>query len=146
MPLYVWEILIILALILANGFFSAAELAVIASRRGRLRQLAEEGDKRARQALELANDPARFLPTVQVGITLVGTFTATFGGASLVHELADFLVAVPWSPIAQHCARRGAGDRGAGDYAGDAPAGRTGSQANCAAPLPSNWLASSRRS
>jgi putative hemolysin len=101
-PLYVWEILIILALILANGFFSAAELAVIASRRGRLRQLAEEGDKRARQALELANDPARFLPTVQVGITLVGTFTATFGGASLVHELADFLVAVPWSPIAQH--------------------------------------------
>jgi magnesium and cobalt exporter, CNNM family len=101
-PVYIWEILIIIVLILANGFFSAAELAVIASRRGRLRQQAEEGDKRARQALELANDPSRFLPTVQVGITLVGTFTATFGGASLVHELADGLAKVSWPPIAEH--------------------------------------------
>jgi putative hemolysin len=101
-PVYIWEILIIIALIVANGFFSAAELAVIASRRGRLRQQADEGDKRAKQALELANDPSRFLPTVQVGITLVGTFTATFGGASLVHELADGLVAVPWPPLAEH--------------------------------------------
>jgi putative hemolysin len=101
-PVYIWEILIIIVLILANGFFSAAELAVIASRRGRLRQQAEEGDKRAKQALELANDPSRFLPTVQVGITLVGTFTATFGGASLVHELADALAKVPWPPLAEH--------------------------------------------
>ncbi|HEV2972654.1 MAG TPA: hemolysin family protein [Pirellulales bacterium] len=99
---YVWEILIILVLILANGFFSAAEIAVIASRRGRLQRQAEEGDKRARQALELANDPGRFLPTVQVGITLIGTFTATFGGASLVHELAAYLEHVPVPLIANN--------------------------------------------
>ena len=102
MPLFVWEILIILVLILGNGFFSAAEIAVIASRRGRLRELAEEGDKGAKQALELASDPGRFLTTVQVGITLIGTFTATFGGASLVHELADSLARVPlrsWSTM-----------------------------------------------
>ena len=78
-----------------DGFFNAAEIAVIASRRGRLQQLAEEGDKRARQALDLARDPGRFLPTVSVGITLIGTFTATFGGASLVHELADVLRDAP---------------------------------------------------
>ncbi|HKD37007.1 MAG TPA: CNNM domain-containing protein, partial [Pirellulales bacterium] len=75
MPVYVWEILIIVVLILATGFFNAAEIAVIASRRGRLQQLAEEGDKRAKQALDLARDPGRFLPTVSVGITLISTFT-----------------------------------------------------------------------
>ena len=67
------ELLIVLALILANGFFSGAEMAIVASRRGRLRQLAEEGDAPARAALELASSPDRFLPTVQIGITLVGT-------------------------------------------------------------------------
>ena len=102
MPAYLWEILLILVLILATGFFNAAEIAVIAARRGRLQQLADEGDKRARQALELARDPGRFLPTVSVGITLIGTFTATFGGASLVHELAASLETLPVSPIAHN--------------------------------------------
>jgi putative hemolysin len=101
-PAYIWEILIILVLILATGFFNAAEIAVIAARRGRLQQLADEGDKRARQALELARDPGRFLPTVSVGITLIGTFTATFGGASLVHELAAYLETIPASVIAHN--------------------------------------------
>ena len=102
MPAYLWEILIILVLILATGFFNAAEIAVIASRRGRLQQLAEEGDKRARQALDLARDPGRFLPTVSVGITLIGTFTATFGGASLVHELAAYFETLRISLIANN--------------------------------------------
>ncbi|NCA11771.1 DUF21 domain-containing protein, partial [bacterium] len=61
------DVLIILALILANGFFSGAEMAIVASRRGRLRQLAEKGDRRAAAALELASSPDRFLPTVQIG-------------------------------------------------------------------------------
>ncbi len=102
MPVYIWEILIIVALILATGFFNAAEIAIIAARRGRLQQLAEDGDKRAKQALDLARDPARFLPTVSVGITLIGTFTATFGGASLVHELATSLETARWAFIAQN--------------------------------------------
>ena len=102
MPAYVGEILIILALILANGFFSAAEMAIIAARRGRLQQLAEEGDRRAKVALELIRDPSRFLATGQIGITLIGTFTAAFGGASLVGELADWLATLPVPLLALH--------------------------------------------
>jgi putative hemolysin len=85
------ELLIVLALILANGFFSGAEMAIVASRRGRLRQLAEEGDAPARAALELASSPDRFLPTVQIGITLVGTLAAAYGGDRLVSDIATWL-------------------------------------------------------
>ncbi len=102
MPAYVGEILIILVLILANGFFSAAEMAIIAARRGRLQQLAEEGDRRAKVALELIRDPSRFLATGQIGITLIGTFTAAFGGASLVGELAGWLATLPAPLLANH--------------------------------------------
>ena len=84
-------IFIVLALILANGFFSGAEMAIVASRRGRLRALADQGDRRARAALELASSPDRFLPTVQIGITLVGTLAAAYGGDSLVSELAAWI-------------------------------------------------------
>jgi putative hemolysin len=102
MPEFVAEILIILVLILANGFFSAAEMAIIAARRGRLQQLAEEGDRKAKLALDLARDPGRFLPTVQISITLIATFTATFGGDSLVHELAGTLAASSFAFVANH--------------------------------------------
>ncbi len=85
------EILIVLALILANGFFSGAEMAIVASRRGRLRQMAEAGDEAARTALELASSPDRFLPTVQIGITLVGTLAAAYGGDQLVSDIAEWL-------------------------------------------------------
>lgn len=95
MPPFVWEVSIILVLILANGFFSGAEIAIISARRGRLQQRAEEGDRASKTALELAQDPNRFLPTVQVGITLVGTFAAAFGGATLVDYLADWLAEAP---------------------------------------------------
>ncbi len=87
------ELFIVIALILANGFFSGAEMAIVASRRGRLRQLADEGDVAARTALELASSPDRFLPTVQVGITLVGTLAAAYGGDQLVEPLAAWLAA-----------------------------------------------------
>ena len=87
----IWESLIVLVLILANGFFSGAEMAIVASRRGRLRQMADAGDAAARTALELASSPDRFLPTVQIGITLVGTLAAAYGGDRLVSHLADWL-------------------------------------------------------
>jgi putative hemolysin len=102
LPTYVWEMLVILALILANGFFAAAEIAIIASRRGRLQQQANAGDRRARIALELATDPNRFLPTVQVGITLVGTFAAVFGGAHLVDTLSESLGRAPLELVANN--------------------------------------------
>jgi putative hemolysin len=87
------ELVILLALILANGFFSGAEMAIIASRRGRLRQLADQGDARAAAALELASNPDRFLPTVQIGITLVGTLAAAYGGDRLVGDFAAWIAA-----------------------------------------------------
>ena len=94
------ELLIVLALILANGFFSGAEMAIVASRRGRLRQMADQGDARAATALELASNPDRFLPTVQIGITLVGTLAAAYGGDRLVGDVADWLSAHAPPPIA----------------------------------------------
>ncbi|HYO49248.1 MAG TPA: hemolysin family protein [Chloroflexia bacterium] len=89
------EIVIIVVLTLANGFFAASEIAVVSSRRGRLQQRAEEGNRGAAVALELADNPNRFLSTVQVGITLIGTFAAAFGGASLAEELEAGLSTVP---------------------------------------------------
>ena len=85
------ELAIVLALILANGFFSGAEMAIVASRRGRLRQLAEAGDAGAATALDLASNPDRFLPTVQIGITLVGTLAAVYGGDRLVDAFARWI-------------------------------------------------------
>jgi putative hemolysin len=90
----IWECVIVLVLILANGFFSGAEMAIVASRRGRLRQMAEAGDAAAKTALELASSPDRFLPTVQIGITLVGTLAAAYGGDRLVSDLAEWLGSV----------------------------------------------------
>ena len=94
------ELLIILALILANGFFSGAEMAIVASRRGRLRQMADKGDARAAAALELASSPDRFLPTVQIGITLVGTLAAAYGGDRLVDQFATWIQAHAPQPVA----------------------------------------------
>ena len=96
------ELGIILALVLVNGFFAGAEIAILTARRGRLEQLAAAGNASARTALDLAGDPNRFLPTVQVGITLVGTFAAAFGGASLVTELAIWLDGLGIQTIARY--------------------------------------------
>lgn len=82
-----WDILIIFALVIANGFFAAAELAILTARKSRLEPEAEAGNRAARAALDLAGDPNRFLPTVQVGITLVGTLASAFGGARVVGYL-----------------------------------------------------------
>jgi putative hemolysin len=97
-----WEILLILVLILANGLFAAAEIAIIAARRGRLEQRAAEGSRNAQKALELAKDPDRFLPTVQIGITLVSALGAAYGGQRIVHDLRDWIDGSPWPFINRH--------------------------------------------
>jgi putative hemolysin len=89
------ELLVILLLVALNGLFSMAELAVVSARKGRLRRRAERGDRGARAALELAEDPNRFLATVQVGITFVGILAGAFGGATIAEELADRMAGVP---------------------------------------------------
>jgi len=86
-----FEIAIILVLLIANGMFAMAEIAVVSARKPRLRRLAEQGNAKARIALELAESPNRFLSTVQIGITLVGIFAGAFGGATLADELARHL-------------------------------------------------------
>jgi putative hemolysin len=85
------EIGIVLALILLNGFLAMSEMAMVSSRRGRLEQLASQGNRGARAAAQLIDDPTRFLSTVQVGITLVGILAGAFSGATLGAHLAGVL-------------------------------------------------------
>lgn len=89
------EVLFLFFLIAANGLFSMSELAVVSARKARLKQWAEGGDRKARTALELANDPNRFLATVQAGITLVAILTGVFGGATIAETIADRLEPIP---------------------------------------------------
>lgn len=90
-----FEILFILLLLLANGVFAMSEIALVSARKSRLKQRAEGGDARARAALALADSPDRFLPTVQIGITLVGIFAGAFGGATIAEQLAGQIAVVP---------------------------------------------------
>ena len=98
----IWEVLLILALILANGLFAAAEIAFIAARKGRLEQRAEEGDRNARRALELARNPDLFLPIAQIGMTLVGALAAAYGGHQIVEEIRALFAQSSWPLVAAH--------------------------------------------
>ena len=85
------ELLIVLALVLLNGFFALSEMSVVTSRKARLKQQAETS-RGARKALELAEHPERFLSTVQVGITLIGIVTGFFGGEAWGKSIATRLL------------------------------------------------------
>lgn len=103
---YMEEILIILLLILFNGIFAMSEIAIISARKIKLSSLAKKGSKGAKVALKLANDPDRFLSTIQIGITLIGILTGIYSGAALSGKFAGLLVevGVPASlaqPVAQ---------------------------------------------
>ena len=89
------ELLLILLLILLNGFFSLAEMALMASRKARLRSEAEKGDKAYKIALETAENPGRFLSTIQVAITLIGILTGAIGGATISQSLTAWLASIP---------------------------------------------------
>jgi putative hemolysin len=95
-----FEVTLIFLLVLANGVFAMAELAVVSSRKARLRQRADEGNRGARVALELADKPDDFLSTVQVGITMIGTLAGAFGGATVAEKFAAYLKQFP--QIAQY--------------------------------------------
>jgi putative hemolysin len=94
------DIVLILVLVICNGFFAGAEIAIVALRRGRIQELAEEGRGGARAVLALRDDPERFLATVQVGITVVGAAAAAVGGASIAERLTPHLAKAPW--LAEH--------------------------------------------
>jgi putative hemolysin len=101
------EILILFLLILLNGLFSMSEIALVSARKRRLEADAQRGDTRARAALHLANDPNRFLSTVQIGITLIGILTGIYSGENITRDVEALVAAVP----AHHRCHRG---RGAG--------------------------------
>lgn len=87
------EIAIIVFLVLINGILALSELAVVSSRRARLRVLASNGRRGARRALALVANPGRFLSTVQIGITLVGIVAGAYSGATFGAALARWLQA-----------------------------------------------------
>ena len=85
------ELLIIIGLILLNGLFSMSEAALISVRKPRLEQESRRGNKAAKTALEIADDPDRFLSTIQIGITLIGILTGLYSGATISATFADIL-------------------------------------------------------
>lgn len=89
------EIAITVLLIVANGFFSGSEIAIVSARKSRLQRRIDVGERGARQAMELTEQPERFLATVQVGITLISTLAAAFGGARISEALASYLRLAP---------------------------------------------------
>ncbi|WP_183432316.1 hemolysin family protein [Mesorhizobium sp. RMAD-H1] len=92
------EITIVVLLTFLNGVLAMSELAVVSSRPARLRVLADQGSKGARLALQLADNPGRFLSTVQIGITLVGILAGAFSGATLGARLTGWLTSQGLSP------------------------------------------------
>ena len=105
------ELLVVFALIALNGFFAMSEMAVMTSRKLRLKQLAEDPDRPsrgARKALALAEQPDNLLSTVQIGITLIGICTGVFGGDAIGLQVADWLRHV-WPDAAQYARPIGVG-------------------------------------
>jgi putative hemolysin len=95
-----WEGLVVLALVLVNGLFAAAEMSVVTARPGLLERRRRAGDRGADAAYRLVLHRDRFLAAVQVGITLVGTLAGVYSGARLAEPLAEFLRG--WPPLAPY--------------------------------------------
>ncbi|GLK78399.1 hemolysin family protein [Methylopila turkensis] len=91
MPIF--EIAVLVGLVLLNGFFAMSELAIVSSRRPRLKMLADGGSKGAARAIVLSDDPGSFLSSVQIGITLIAILTGVVGEAALAEPLAQLLAA-----------------------------------------------------
>jgi len=86
------EVFVIFVLILINGMFSMYELAMVSSKKQKLEQAKTSGDIKAAKALELLDNPNKFLSTVQIGISLISILSGAFGGASIASNLTDLLV------------------------------------------------------
>jgi putative hemolysin len=89
------ELFVVAGLILLNGFFACAELAIVNTRRSRIAQLAEEGDLRARLIQGFQEDSERFLATIQIGVTVAGASAAALSGAAAIEFLKPLLLAIP---------------------------------------------------
>jgi putative hemolysin len=97
------ELLLIFVLILANGFFAGSELAVLSARKSHIASLAAAGNPQALLVERIQKDPHRFLATVQIGVTVVGSFASAVGGATAIQYLKPLLLAAP-VPLIRHAA------------------------------------------
>jgi putative hemolysin len=93
------ELIVVFFLILANGFFAGSELAIISARKSTIARLVAEGNSRAMVVEKLQNDPHRFLATVQIGVTVVGSLASAVGGATAVAYLKPLLDSVPYGMV-----------------------------------------------
>src|SRR5438045_7198132 len=91
------EILIIFALIILNGVFAMAEIALVSARKARLETQANKGDKRAKEALDLATHPDKFISTTQIGITLIGILNGIFSGEHIKDGLVTFFKGIEFT-------------------------------------------------
>jgi putative hemolysin len=89
------EIVIILLLILLNGFLSMSEIALVSAKKVRLEALIKKGKKSAQKALDLSKEPDKFLSTIQIGITLIGILTGLYSGEAFAGDLAKVLLLIP---------------------------------------------------
>ena len=89
------EVVVVLLLLVANGVFAMSEISIVAARKVRLQQRADDGDRRAAAALALARSPSQFLSTVQIGISLVGVLAGAYSGATIAEPLGDAFLQVP---------------------------------------------------
>ncbi|TFI59940.1 HlyC/CorC family transporter [Sphingomonas parva] len=92
------DVIVILLLIALNGVFAMAELAIVSSRKPRLRALAKAGSRGAQTAIDLAAEPGRFLSAVQIGISLIGILAGAYSGASLGGPVAERLAGLGMDP------------------------------------------------
>ena len=99
MTFIIVEMLIVGALLVANGVFAMSEMAVVSSRKSKLKQMAAAGDRGAEAALRLAEKPERFLPTVQIGITLIGLLAGAFSSFPLLIAQSFPLLIAPRQSI-----------------------------------------------
>ncbi len=89
-------VITIFFLIILNGFFSLSEMAIVSSSKPVLRAISRRGNKGADNVLKLLDNQGKFLSTIQVGITAVGTLTAAYGGATIAHSLAQVISIIPF--------------------------------------------------
>lgn len=93
--MWISDIFLIFALIVLNGFFSASEISLISLRKSRIRHLVKSGNIAARKIQKLQEEPERFLGTVQIGVTLLGTLASTLGGVIAIERIEPLLSEVP---------------------------------------------------
>ena len=95
----VLDLVVVVILILVGGFFAASEMALITVKRYRLSQLADDGNRAARTARRLVEDPGRFLATIQIAITFLGFLAGAVGATAFSSYLAELINDIPWAPI-----------------------------------------------